>query len=318
MVCVLKGESDKMKKFRSASFIAAVLAAAIMIVSASGCSKGKNNDETTTENAGYTEDAAQETTGEENTEADTSAAEEESTAEAESTTANTPEQKTEQESSRMSEETTKATSETVKPDPATKAPDAVSSKSEFDMLVSDSFYITGKTVDEKGASEPLEMAKTKDTLYFLSDLDGVTMGAIMTDKTAYMVCDEKKAYLEISLSTLKTFGIDSSMTDVSSYSFSDLKSLANAVSVKENCEFYGSVGTEYTFKREKSVFYAYMKGTKLLGFTTTNTDGTEPKTTVISTITGTVPSNKTTPPSDYKKYKGMVGAIGFMSAIGKN
>lgn len=73
MVCVLKGESDKMKKFRSASFIAAVLAAAIMIVSASGCSKGKNNDETTTENAGYTEDAAQETTGEENTEADTSA-----------------------------------------------------------------------------------------------------------------------------------------------------------------------------------------------------------------------------------------------------
>ena len=59
-----------------------------------------------------------------------------------------------------------------------------------------------------------------------------------------------------------------------------------------------------------------MNGSKLVGFVSANPDGSDPVTTVVSKITSNVPADKIEPSSSYKGYKGVIGAVRFMAAVG--
>ncbi len=307
----------KVTKFTACA--AALLAAAVVITALGGCGKDKNTDATTvgeitesepetTETAGVTDVQTSVPESEQSAETQTAAASETAAASqnAEKTTSV-------KESTTVQEQNTAAGSNTSGADKNSATP----AKTEFDIIVSDVFYITGKTIDEAGTVAPLEIAKTADSLYMLSDFDGTEMGALINGDTAYMICPDKKAYLEITASLRKTMGIDDSeMFDTASCSFSDLVSLANAEKTEQNVGFQGATCTAYSFTREKSRSVFYMNGSKLVGFLTENLDGTEPVITVVSSITADVPADRKAPSSEYKGYKGVIGAVRFMAAVG--
>lgn len=304
-----------MKISKLTALIAVLTASSLMLIASSGCGKKNNTDETTTDfsseetteapSDGQTNVEGESTTADN---ADTTGATEQTTEPGSET-----EQTTKKENSTVNEDKT-VSNETKNNAQTVSIPD----KSEFDILKSAKFQIKGTSIDAKGESTPLEIARTDESLYMVSDFDGIEMGALISNGTAYMICPEKKVYLEISDSLKKTMNLDDSQfTDMSSYSFSDLKKLKEADEITQNASFRGASCTSYKFTRENSIITVFMNGTKLLGFTTTNLDGSDATTTVITSITADVPSAKITPPSDYKSYKGVLGAIKFMSAIGK-
>lgn len=306
----------KIAKFTACA--AVLLTAAIVLTTASGCGKDKNGDETTAAETTAADEITETTTADdvfdETTAADAETAlpQDETTANEQTTGADTPKK----ENTTVNEQETTAASNAADNVDVKDTP-AVPANSEFNIITGDRFYITGKSIDSKGTVTPLEIAKTDKSLYMLSDFDGIEMGALINGETAYMICPEKKAYLEITSSLRKTMGIDDSqMFDVSSYSFSDLGSLSNAQGTEQNRDFQGVNCTAYTFTRETSQTVFFMNGSKLVGFVSANPDGSDPVTTVVSKITSNVPADKIEPSSSYKGYKGVIGAVRFMAAVG--
>lgn len=306
-------------KYSKFTVCAAVLLAAVATVSMlGGCGKDQKENETTTVETVETTSENGETPTSDNAETSAGATENETavtSSDGTSSVTSVSEETTKKESETVSEQekTTAANSNTVT-DGSTQATPA---NSEFNIIIGKAFYITGKSIDSDGTVTPLEIAKTDKSLYMLSDFDGIEMGALINGETAYMICPEKKAYLEITASLRKTMGIDDAgMFDISSYSFSDLGGLDKADNVEQGYDFQGASCTAYTFNREKSKTVFCMNGDRLLGFITANSDGTEPVTTVVTKISADVPADRIEPSSEYKGYKGVVGAIRFMAAVG--
>ncbi len=312
-----------MKLTKVTACAAALLTAAVAVTTSAGCGKDKPADETTVEQT--TVEQAAETT--ESFETTTAAADSETVPSAETEVATATNDVTAAEQS-TAESTTAKENETVKEQEKTTAAENVENTSsdsvnensagnEFNIVITDNFYMTGESIDSSGAVTPLEIAKTSKSLYMLSDFDGIAMGALINGETAYMICPEKKIYLEITATLSKTMGLDDSdMFDVSSYSFSDIGSLSNAKSTEQNVDFQGVKCTAYTFDRETSQSVFYMNGNKLVGFVTANLDGSDPVTTVVSSVSAEVPADRIEPPADYKSYKGVIGAVRFMAALG--
>ena len=190
-------------------------------------------------------------------------------------------------------------------------------KTDFDIITSGTFDLSGSVKDTDGSVTPLEIARTPSSVYMLSSIDGVSMGALIADEKTYMICPSKKCYLEITSSMLKLMDMDmDELVDASQYSFSDLGKLSDAVSTTTET-FNGTSCTAYKFnKSDTSIITFYMNGTKLLGFTSANSDGSSPATVTVTSITSTVASEKQAPSSDYKAYKGIVGAARFATAVG--
>lgn len=313
-----KGEK-KMKITKITACIAVLLTAAVALTTASGCGKDKNGGETTAAETTATADENAETTADADSD-ETAATDTETVSPTDDATAGeqtTGENTTKKENSTVNEQEITTAANTAANNTDVKDTPAIPSNSEFNIIAGDKFYITGKSIDSDGTVTPLEIAKTAKSLYMLSDFDGIEMGALINGETAYMICPEKKAYLEITSSLRKTMGIDDSqMFDVSSYSFSDLGTLANAQNIEQNRDFQGVSCTAYTFTRETSKTVFFMNGDKLAGFVSANLDGSDPVTTVISKITADVPADKIEPSSSYKGYKGVIGAVRFMAAVG--
>lgn len=269
--------------------------------------------------SGCKNDKEKETTTEIVSEDETTASEENETTTAEVTT-EAPADETTTSAEPATEQTTEKEKETVNENEhtSTSVPrDNIPEKSDFNILIGSAFLITGKSIDDKGVQTPLEIARTDKSLYMLSDFEGTEMGALINGDNAYMISHQKKVYLEITPTLRKTMDLDDSMMmSVSDYTFSDLESLKKAEQINNAADFYGTLCTSYKFTRETSITTVYMKGTKLIGFTSTNLDGTEPVSTIVSTISASVPPEKISPPSDYKGYKGIVGVLKFMSALG--
>ena len=190
-------------------------------------------------------------------------------------------------------------------------------KTDFDIITSGTFDLSGSVKDTDGSVTPLEIARTPSSVYMLSSIDGVSMGALIADEKTYMICPSKKCYLEITSSMLKLMDMDmDELVDASQYSFSDLGKLSDAVSTTTET-FNGTSCTAYKFnKSDTSIITFYMNGTKLLGFTSANSDGSTPAIVTVTSITSTVASEKQAPSSDYKAYKGIVGAARFAAAVG--
>ena len=310
-----------MKLTKITACAAALLTAAVAVTTSAGCGKDNPADETTVEQTAETTVESFETTtanaGSETvpsaetdvatTTNDADAAEQST---AESTTEKENETVTEKEKTTAAENAENTSSDSV-------TENSAGNENEFNIVITDNFYMTGESIDADGTVTPLEIAKTSKSLYMLSDFDGIAMGALINGETAYMICPEKKIYLEITAALSKTMGLDDSdMFDVSSYSFADIGSLSNAKSTEQDVDFQGVKCTAYTFDRETSQSVFYMNGNKLVGFVTANLDGSDPVTTVVSSVAADVPADRIEPPAEYKSYKGVIGAVRFMAALG--
>ncbi len=197
----------------------------------------------------------------------------------------------------------------------TVPPSEAPSSSEYDYLKSGSFYMKGKMVDKTGLDSPYEVAITPDSIYMLSDFSGTPMGMLITDKTVYMVYPDKKAYLELSDSIMNMAGFDiDELTNSENINFSSYGTLSDADKVTEavcnghNCKVYHFV----VGSGESRV---YMDGSKLVRLATYDSEGKFLSSTDVDYITGTVPSDKSTPPSSYKAYKGVTGMFSFMTLL---
>ena len=186
---------------------------------------------------------------------------------------------------------------------------------EFNYLKNGTFYLQGTLTDAYGNRTPLEMAVTPNSVYMLSDFEGVSMGMLVSSGKAYMIYPEKKAYLEMSQLVLKAMGMSADdLVSASDMNFSQYD-LARADAVTTET-VNGVPCTVFIFNTSASSTRFYLNGSKLLRFASFDSSGRPDTVSDVSYITGQVPSDKINPPKNYKRYRGTVGMLRFMDLLG--
>lgn len=191
----------------------------------------------------------------------------------------------------------------------------VPSSSEYDIIRSGSFWMTGTIIDGKGINSPMEIAITPESVYMLSDFSGVPMGMLIKDNKLYMIYPDKKAYLELSESLMAMAGLDiSELTSSSGIDFSSYGPLSEADSVTE-VTHKGRLCRVYHFKVDSGETRVYLDGTKLVRLASYDKNGKFLSATDITAVSGKIPADKSAPPSGFKAYKGMSGMLSFMNLL---
>ena len=193
--------------------------------------------------------------------------------------------------------------------------ESLSGKNEFDYLRYGCFYLQGTMTDSSGEVLPLEMAVTPNSVYMISDFEGITMGMLINGDTTYMIYPAEKAYLELSSPVLKAMGMSSddmistANLDYSQYDLdkADAKLTENVNGV--NC-------TVYVYNNSSGSTRFYMNGDKLVRFATYDANGIPDAINDIDYITDLVPPDKIDPPDDYTGYKGLTGMFRFVELLG--
>ena len=218
--------------------------------------------------------------------------------------------------STVAENTTGAATEaTTAPSSEKPIQNTAPASSEYDILKGGSFHMVGTMVDKTGVNAPMEVAITPDSIYMLSDFSGVPMGMLIKNNTVYMIYPDKKAYLELSDSLMSMAGLDiSELTSSDTINFGSYGNLSEANSVTE-VTHNGIVCQVYHFKVDSGESRVYMNGTKLVRLASYDSNGKFLTATDISTITSTVPADKSAPPASFKAYKGMTGMFSFMTLL---
>lgn len=218
--------------------------------------------------------------------------------------------------STVAENTTGAATEaTTAPSNEKPIQNTAPASSEYDILKGGSFHMVGTMVDKTGVNAPMEVAITPDSIYMLSDFSGVPMGMLIKNDTVYMIYPDKKAYLELSDSLMSMAGLDiSELTSSDTINFGSYGNLAEANSVTE-VTHNGIVCQVYHFKVDSGESRVYMDGTRLVRLASYDSNGKFLTATDISTITSTVPADKSAPPANFKAYKGVTGMFSFMTLL---
>lgn len=311
-------------------------------------SSAQTSDVSLTDVSGVTSEATESTGAENETEPSSgeagettvpNAEEPGTSAEAESTSApaetqpdttqsNTTQTNTTQPTTRKQQETTKAPEQTTKKqEPATAAPTQpvteapttaapVQGKNEYDIYRSGSFYVKGKMTDETGLVSPMELAITADTVYMLSEFDGVNIGLLHSGKDTYMIYPEKKAYMEFNSLLFKIMGADADeLFDVSAFGFNRMDPLSEAISVSDE-NYKGVPCKKYVFKdkTDGTLSNVYMNGQKLVCVAALDSKGRAASFIDFDLVTDEIPENKKRPPSDYKK-TGMIEFLSMLEAV---
>ena len=222
-----------------------------------------------------------------------------------------------QTSAGVTPENTTAPSPEVTTAPSNETPiqNQAPASSEYDILKSGSFHMVGKMVDKTGVDAPMEIAITPDSIYMLSDFSGVPMGMLIKNNKVYMIYPDKKAYLELSDSLMSMAGLDiSELTNSDAINFGSYGNLSEADSVTE-VTHDGRVCQVYHFKVESGESRVYLDGTKLVRLSSYDKNGKFLTATDITTISGSVPADKSAPPSSFKAHKGMTGLFSFMTLL---
>ena len=227
-----------------------------------------------------------------------------------------------QENTTAAVETTVAENTTAAAENTTAAPseekpiqNTAPASSEYDILKGGSFHIVGTMVDKTGVSAPMEVAITPDSIYMLSDFSGTPMGMLIKNNKVYMIYPAKKAYLELSDSLMSMAGLDiSELTNSDAVNFGSYGELSEAASVTE-VTHNGVVCQVYHFTVESGESRVYMDGTKLVRLASYDKNGKFLTATDITSVTSTVPADKSAPPSSFKAYKGMTGMVSFMTLL---
>ena len=218
--------------------------------------------------------------------------------------------------STVAENTTGAATEaTTAPSNEKPIQNTAPASSEYDILKGGSFHMVGTMVDKTGVNAPMEVAITPDSIYMLSDFSGVPMGMLIKNNTVYMIYPDKKAYLELSDSLMSMAGLDiSELTSSDTINFGSYGNLSEANSVTE-VTHNGIVCQVYHFKVDSGESRVYMDGTRLVRLASYDSNGKFLTATDISTITSTVPADKSAPPASFKAYKGVTGMFSFMTLL---
>lgn len=187
--------------------------------------------------------------------------------------------------------------------------------SDYDILRSGTFYVTGSMVDAVGIDTPMEWARTPDSFYALSDFEGAKMGILIKGKEMYMIYHEKKSYLKMSEDIMKFANLDfSEFTEAadSQFNFSTWQTLDNAekttsaVHKGHNCTVYHFTAETGSEKR------IFIDGNKLVRIANFSSSGEFVSAMDIDSVSAELPAGTYAPPSDYKAYEGITGIVGFM------
>lgn len=186
---------------------------------------------------------------------------------------------------------------------------------EYDILRSGNFYMVG-TMYDGSSTLPLEVAITPNTIYMTSEMDGISVGILVdAESKVYMMIPQKQIYLELSDAVMKYMGVSSEdLVSSDTVDFSKYQPLEDADSVND-VELNGTTVKEYVFNESSGDTRVYMNGTKLVRFASYSSDGSLLTASDLTSITGTVPADKSSAPSNYKGYSGITGLIGFMSQM---
>lgn len=286
-----------------------LLITVLLISVMSGC-KNEINDETTTLTESESTTVASEITETEQT-SETVTAEDTTVSVTEDTTLAAAEDTTAER-----EETTAEVlpSETVTSQEETTVKTEILPMNEYDILRSGNFHIFGSMVETSGIDSPLEMAVTSDSIYMLSEFtDGVNVGILVYNDKVYMLYPEKKAYLEMDDSIMSMVGISiDDMMNGSSVDFTSFGSIDDAFKVtEEKCS--GVLCKVYHIKDDSGEMRVYMNGNELIRFASYSENGRFLSATDVDNISQNVPAEKSAPPAEYKRYKGITGMFTFMS-----
>ena len=187
--------------------------------------------------------------------------------------------------------------------------------SEYSILKTGTFYMTGSMIDKTATKTPMEIAITPNSLYMLADFNGVPMGMLINGKKLYMIYPAKKSYLELSESIMSMAGLDvGELMDSDTINFDSYGDLSEAKKVAE-VTLNGRVCQVYYFDVNGGESRVYMDGTKLVRLASYDANGKLVTATDITSISATVPSDKSAPPSNYKAYKGITGMVSFMTLL---
>lgn len=205
--------------------------------------------------------------------------------------------------------------ETSAPTEETTAVSVPTGATEYDLLRSGNFYMQG-TMFDGSETLPLEVAITPNTIYMTSEMDGISVGILVDPaKKVYMMIPQKKIYLELSDAVMKYMGVSADdLVSSDSVDFSKYKPLSEADSSSEVI-LNGVTCQEYIFNEATGQTRVYISGTKLLRFASYSASGSLLTASDLTSITGTVPAEKSSAPSSYKGYSGITGLIGFMSQM---
>lgn len=233
----------------------------------------------------------------------------------ESTTVPVQEQTT---SSPVQENTTNApvqenTTNTPVQENTTSAP--VATKSDYDILREGVFYCKGTMVDSTG-TVPMEMAFSGSSVYVTAAIDGMNVGMLFNDKSVYMINVDKKTYMEVNESLLKTLEMDKEeMLASMDFGFESFGSLSDA-DEKTTASVNGVACDCYVFRADNgSMTHIYMDGNTLKGFGSADSSGKVISANYIDYFTQNVPDYMIDPSLAFKKQNMVTFMAGLMSGM---
>lgn len=188
--------------------------------------------------------------------------------------------------------------------------------SEYEIIRSGNFYIKGYMIENNGVKSPLEMAVTPDSVYMLSEFsENVDIGMLVKDEKMYMIYPKEKMYLEMNDAIMSMAGLSvEDMVGSQAVDFTSFKPLTEAYNVIDET-VNGVPCRVYSIKDDDGEVRVYLSGNKLVRFASYSPEGQFLTATEVDSISSSVPSEKSAPPSGYKKYKGMTGMFSFMAAL---
>ncbi|MBR0509077.1 MAG: dockerin type I repeat-containing protein [Clostridia bacterium] len=185
---------------------------------------------------------------------------------------------------------------------------------QYDALRSGTYYVKGRMLNATEITE-MEMAVTDNTLYAVSDMDGINFAVLVVGKTTYLMLPDKKAYLKVTATEMRLIGMDpDEMLKAGDPGFSKMRPLSEAASVEETqyrgtpCFAYSIPGAEGTAGSS----IVYLNGDTLLAIQDVSEAGYVVGTMEFDEVSGTVPADKRSVPSDYSKKT----LFGFMGLLG--
>lgn len=183
---------------------------------------------------------------------------------------------------------------------------------EYDIYRSGKFYIVGTVTDEKGQTNPMEMAVTDGSMYMLTAVSGVQMGVMIGGGKTYLVAPSNQIYIELSGAVMSMLGMDSSKLSASTnFNFSDMQPLSAADEITD-AERNGAPCKLYRFgPADGKRSCVYMDGTRLLEVEMYKADGTLGNRMTFDSVSAEVPSDRIAPPTYFNK----VGVLKFISVM---
>ncbi len=181
--------------------------------------------------------------------------------------------------------------------------DAANLKSQYDILRSGRFYMTGAYAVSGGTSSPMEIGVDGSTVYLAMTDGGMSMGYLVKGRDIYLLNKSKKIYWkpnELEKAFLKSQGLPDATeisAEIAEFGFSTMQPLSAATSVGTGT-VNGTSCTVYSFRlSDGTENRVYISGNRLLGIENFNAAGRQTGFMRVYSVSASLP---TLPPADYR------------------